>query len=91
MENEKIQDLIQDLERVSELLYQDKKDEGYTILNPCIQKLSIFAGILTNEVDQIEFINLLKSALEAMEAENLTLLADIIQYDIINKIEQYEE
>lgn len=80
-------DSIQEkIEEIVALLYQEKQEEAY-------EKLSLIIPVLANEIESIqevekqkELVEILESALSAMEEEDLTLLADVLQYDLIEHL-----
>ncbi len=86
-----MKDLIEVLEKVAELLYQEKYQQAYGILIKCLPFLS---EILTEMQDmelQQELLQSLTEAVGAMESNDYTLLADILQYDIIDKMKEMGE
>lgn len=86
---EQIENVIGDLEIISDFLYQQKPDKGY-------ERLNITLGQIVNIVDQLyilvqeqhleydtqNLLNSLTAAMEAMEAKDEVLLADILVYEI---------
>lgn len=84
-------DLIEILNTITELLYQEKKNDAYGLLARCLPILSAILGEMTDIELQTELMNALKEAMEAMEADDVTLLADILQYEVIEKLAGMEE
>ena len=80
------QEIKQEIQDVAELFYQQKNTEGYQRLNQLLQDLSAYVGIITEEEQPMEFLEALKEALDAMEQKDTTLLADILQYELIEKL-----
>ncbi|MDD5948270.1 MAG: hypothetical protein PUC39_00825 [Lachnospiraceae bacterium] len=80
------QEIKQEIQDVAELFYQQKNTEGYQRLNQLLQDLSAYVGTITEEEQQMEFLEALKEALDAMEQKDTTLLADILQYELIEKL-----
>lgn len=92
--NERIQKLIQSIEEVTELFYKQKEQEGYQNLNQIIPLISeVMEYLITrDEGDTIseqnkEIIDCLDQAMHAMEARDTILLADILQYELKEKLE----
>ena len=74
------------IERIAELLYQEKKDEAYAEISQLIPMLMGYTSDIQDEEKKTKLVNVLGSALEAMEQEDLTLLADILQYDLVEEL-----
>lgn len=75
-----------EIEHISELLYQQNIGEAYAELAVVIPRLE--AVLATYEEDvKAEFADVLRSALDAMEQQDLTLLGDILQYEIIERLD----
>lgn len=78
--------LIQFISETSELLYQQKITEGYEKLNQVIQELTTYVTQITDVEQQNELLVTLKETLSAMEEKDTTLLADLLQYELIEKL-----
>lgn len=70
-----------------DLLYQQNIKEAYPRLIQAIPRLEQFISGFDEE-RQGEWLKLLQSALEAMEQQDVTLLADILQYEILERIDE---
>jgi len=91
MENIKItiDEVLRNIEQMADKFYQQKQNEGYSLLVPTIDTLVHITDYLSN-VDQtnqiseynILIMNLLKDASEALINKDGVLLADILKYDI---------
>lgn len=86
-----MKDLLEVLEKLAELLYQERKDEAYGILIKCLPIMSTLFVEIKDEEVQRDLISALNEAANAMENDDCTLLADILQYDIIEKLQDIEE
>lgn len=82
-----MQDLIEVLNKITELLYQEKSNEAYGLLIKCLPVMADYIGSIQDEELQREIMNSLTEAITAMEENDYTLLADILQYDVIEKLE----
>ncbi len=79
--------LKHNLQEMIDLLYQQNIKEAYAKLAWLIPEIEKLAASCDVE-KQKELTDILQSALEAMEQADLTLLADIIQYDLLEKLEE---
>lgn len=89
MDKTKVQAVIEEIGVVSELLYQEKFSEGYAKLASLLREVTALTADLSDEAEQMAFVKVLQPALEALEAREATLLADILQYDLTAKLEEY--
>lgn len=80
------EEIKKEIQEVAELFYQQRNTEGYQRLNQLLQDLSSYIVTITEEEKQTEFLEALKEALDAMEQKDTTLLADILQYELIEKL-----
>lgn len=72
---------------IVDLLYQQNIKEAYPRLIQVLPKLEqFFAGF--GEEKRGEWTEVLRSALEAMEQQDVTLLADILQYEILERMDE---
>ena len=76
------------LTKIAELLYQENRNEAYGLLIKCLPVLSSRIEQLPDENKRAEILEVLKTALDAMEADDATLLADILQYELIGRLEE---
>lgn len=86
-----MKDLLEVLEKLAELLYQERKDEAYGILIKCLPIMSNLFVEIEDAALQQELIAALNEAANAMENNDCTLLADILQYEIIDRLKETEE
>lgn len=82
-----MQDLLEVLNKITELLYQEKSNEAYGLLIKCLPIMAEYIGAIEDVEVQCEVMNSLTEAVTAMEENDYTLLADILQYDVIEKLE----
>lgn len=86
-----MKDLIEVLSKVTELLYQENYNDAYGILIKCLPIMSAYIGDIKDEQAQRDIMSALEEAVNAMELNDYTLLADILQYDVIEKLETLGE
>lgn len=82
---------IESITATNDCFYQGKSDEGYKRLQPCLTNIMVALNTLTQQnitFDNDGFNVALSEALTAMEQKDVTLMADILQYDIIEKLEE---
>ena len=84
-------ELLNELKEITELLYQEKIAKANGKLLETLALLAKYIERIENNVLQQEIICSLNEAVIAMEKEDYTLLADILQYDIMEKIESMGE
>lgn len=89
MDKNEVRAVIEEIGSVTELLYQENFSEGYSQLAALLRRIIALTAGITEEAEQASFVEILKPALEAMEARDATLLADILQYDLTAKLEEY--
>ncbi len=78
------QDTIEKLSEIADVLYKGSTIEGMAMMTQVINNLGIIANSITDEEQQKGFLEeALVPALGAMENKDGTLLADIINYEII--------
>lgn len=88
--------LSESIQKTTELFYTQKESEGYQafglILGSMVTVLDrLFATQAETgkpEFDQQEIARLLNEAMNALEARDGVLLADILQYDFLEQLEQ---
>lgn len=86
MNNILIGNVIEILERIAELLYQENLKEAYVTLGATLPQLDEIA--LGMDADnRVSMRDNLYKALEAMENQDSILLADIIQYELIEMLQ----
>ena len=77
--------------KTTELFYQNNEQQALECMPVLLDEILKMAGALENmenvsEEDKQELVGILAEALKAMEAKDYVLLADILQYDMIDKI-----
>lgn len=88
--------LADGIARTTELFYTQKEAEGYMSFGELLAPLS---GIMDQlfllqsttgkpEFEQQELLRIFSEAMQAMEARDAILLADILQYDFLDKLEE---
>ena len=80
--------LLEEMVRISDLLYQNNLTAGMKELPGLIQKLAGFANNLKSE-DVPGYTNILKNIMEAMELKDYILLADLLIYEISPLVQSY--
>lgn len=86
-----MKDLIEVLEKVSELLYQENFAVAYDILAKCLPFMSTCLEEMKDQQMQRELLDALTEAIKAMEENDYTLLADILQYEIVERLKSIGE
>lgn len=79
--------LREDITAVVELLYQQNMKAAYPRLIQVLPNMEQFIAGFEEERYK-EWMGVLQSALEAMEQQDLTLLADILQYEILDRMNE---
>lgn len=80
--------MIDKIDSICDMLYQENIQDAYVKLQELIKELMLSLAKL-NEEEQADMVEALKPALEAMESNDTTLLADILQYEVKDRIEKY--
>lgn len=78
--------LCEELEQVTELFYQQKSKEGYEKLQELLADISLYVSGVEDDAKQQELLETLTEALDAMEQRDTTLLADILKYELLEKL-----
>lgn len=86
-----MKDLLDVLKKVTELLYQEDYNKAYGLLIKCLPIMGVCIEEIEDKGVQREVLDSLTEAIEAMENNDYTLLADILQYDVIEKLETIGE
>ncbi len=92
---QQIQQNISEIDGVVELFYQQKTQEAYGQLDQVLGKLmaTIEAAVTYQqehtevEIDINGLTEALKEALSAMEEKDAILMADVLKYEVIEKLE----
>lgn len=90
---EYMNDIEKNIIMITEFFYQNNNQEALVCMPELLDGILKMAGILEtleniSEEDKQEFVKILTEALKAMEEKDYVLLADILQYDMIDKIEK---
>lgn len=86
-----MKDLLEVLSKVTELLYQENYNDAYGILIKCLPLMGAYISDIKDEGVQRDVMHALEEAVGAMEVNDYTLLADVLQYDVIEKLEALGE
>lgn len=89
MNQERLEDVIDILTKISDYLYQENTKPAYLHLIHILPSFEKVISEIPDEEVQKELAGKLAEALSAMEDEDHTLLADMLQYDIIEQLNQY--
>lgn len=94
-----IEIVIKDLERIVEMLYQQKIQDAYSELNTVLGKIMEITEVIQNytaqnpdkEIYMEDLLNALKETLSAMEEKDVVLVADVLKYEVIEKLNDIVE
>lgn len=89
-----IETVINDLESIVEMFYQQKVLEAYSELNTALGKIMEITEVVQNytaqnpdkEIYMDDLLNALKETLSAMEERDVVLVADVLKYEVIEKL-----
>lgn len=92
---QQIQQNISEIDGVVELFYQQKTQEAYGQLDQVLGKLMATIEVAVSyqqehtevEIDINGLTEALKEALSAMEEKDAILMADVLKYEVIEKLE----
>ena len=90
MNQNSVKQIMDNLTQVTDLLYQENVTPAYAQLAVALPQLEQVIMQVNQEI-QLELTEKLRSALEAMEDGDNTLLADIIQYEILEQLKMFSE
>lgn len=79
----RVSDIIMKLREIAELLYQENIQDAYRNLALVIPQLDEILNDVNDEERRRELTEKLINALDAMENEDYTFLADTIQYELV--------
>lgn len=92
-----IEIIKEEIQQVADLFYQQKNVAGMSQMNILLSELSRFAEILFEKIQDgsVEFdikryVNVLSDAMNAMEVKDITLTADVLQYDLMELFDEFE-
>lgn len=92
---EQITQNINEIDEIVEMFYQQKTQEAYTKLDPVLGNLLISIDAVVAyqqehselEIDVNGLTEALKEALSAIEEKDAILMADVLKYEVIEKLE----
>jgi PAS domain-containing protein len=88
MEQSLFNRVMEQLQEVVTYLYQENIPEAYRQLAMVIPSLQQILDQMENEELQRELMEKLQMALQAMENQDAILLADILSYEIMEKLQE---
>ena len=91
MDQERLSQVIDILTQVSDLLYQENIEYAYKMLAIILKELEEVISMVKEETVRIEMKEKLMGALQAMEERDYILLADIIQYEVVEHLKMFED
>lgn len=86
-----LKNVLDILSQVTDLLYQENLKPAYMTLAAVLPQLEEVITGIKDEDAQGELTEKLRDALGAMETGDNTLLADMLQYDIMEQLKEFEE
>ena len=94
-----IETVINDLDSIVEMFYQKKVQEAYSELNTALGKIMEITEVVQNytaqnsdkEINMDILLNALKETLSAMEERDVVLVADVLKYEVIEKLNDIAE
>ena len=94
-----IETVINDLDSIVEMFYQQKVQEAYSELNTALGKIMEITEVVQNytaqnsdkEINMHILLNALKETLSAMEERDVVLVADVLKYEVIEKLNDIAE
>lgn len=94
-----IETVINDLDSIVEMFYQQKVQEAYSELNTALGNIMEITEVVQNytaqnsdkEINMDILLNALKETLSAMEERDVVLVADVLKYEVIEKLNDIAE
>jgi len=91
-----IDETVANIKNVTELFYQNNEQQALTVMPVLLDNILKVTSALdacenVTEEDKNEILKILTEALKAMEEKDYVLLADILQYDMIDVLNRYKE
>ena len=98
-EKQKVVSTTDEIQEVIELFYEQNDKEAFEKFNLAIGNIMSMVDILhdyknTNmdfEFDEMKVCNILKEAMDALQSDDKVLLADILQYDFVEYMNDLAE
>lgn len=93
---ENIQAMVLKIHKITDLMYQQKQGEAFQEFGVCLNELTLITeqfftlkmqGILST-FDEQKYLQILKEAMNALEIRDDVLLADILNYDLTEQLEE---
>lgn len=82
-------ELLELIEELTDLYYQNRVKESGEKLTTLVKELSAVASLLPIEKQQ-EYLIMMKSFMEAMELKDFVMMADILTFDILEAMQSYD-
>lgn len=98
-EKQKVVSTTDEIQEVIELFYEQNDKEAFEKFNLAIGNIMSMVDILHDykntdmdfEFDEIKVCNILKEAMDALQSDDKVLLADILQYDFVEYMNDLAE
>lgn len=98
-EKQKVVNTTDEIQEVIELFYEQNDKEAFEKFNFAIGNIMSMVDVLHNyksintdfEFDEIKVCNILKEAMDALQSDDKVLLADILQYDFVEYMNDLAE
>lgn len=86
-----LNEMINDIEEITDLFYQQQVIKGNEKMIPFIQKMTkaVDQMAIIDGFDSDALLEKLKEALDAMEDKDYVLLGDLMQYEIAEQLKSY--
>ena len=81
-------ELVQKLEEMCILFYQEQDNKGCDMLNQMLPDLTEEITLESDGERQLLMLQSLQLALQALEAQEWIMLADVFQYEICDKLKE---
>ncbi len=81
--------LINGLNDIIDILYNDEYNEGVGKLNEYLPYLANIGGNIADNSKMLGYTQILQKLLEAMQSDDPILLGDVIKYELVDVIDKY--
>ncbi len=81
--------LINGLNDIIDILYNDGYSEGVGMLNEYLPYLANIGSSIIDNIKMLEYTQILQKILEAMQSDDPILLGDVIKYELVDVIDKY--
>lgn len=92
---ENIDFILAKIQKISNLLYQQKRSESFVEFTELLNELSMVSEQLfilkrQGEItfNELDYVNTLTEAMNALESKDDVLVADILNYELTNQLEE---